>query len=193
MNEPSLSAQSYWRSLPVTDWPTPKAWSQPHGSADVAVKVAGASPETVAVAVTGPMGPSERMAAVTPLAFVVLVSGDTVAPPAATAQLTVAPASAAPFEPITTTRSESGRSSPPGPVCAFPLTTAIDFAVIGAVELPPQLQSRTEPPTTTARRANQDARMEQLLWCGTHLHLPGKVPAISSSHRSSRSRRAAGR
>src|SRR6267143_4621834 len=82
MNAPSLSAQSYWRSLPVTDWPTPKAWSQPHGSADVAVKVAGASPETVAGAVTGPMGPSARMAAVTPLAFVVLVSGDTVAPAA---------------------------------------------------------------------------------------------------------------
>src|SRR5712691_5167643 len=189
MKELSPSWQSYWRSLPVTVWPRPKAWSQPHGSADVAVKVAGASAETVAVAVTGPMGPSERTAAASPLALVVLVSGDTVAPPAVTAQVTVAPASAAPFEPITLTRRESGRSSPPGPVCAFPVTTAIDFAVIGgAVALPPQLESRTEPPRIAARRVNQGARMEQLLGCGSDVPTSTRRErsAISSSHRSSR-------
>src|SRR6185437_3721774 len=148
--------QSYWCRSPLTLWPMLNACRQVHGSTAVSLNVAGASPATVAVTITAPAAPRDRWDAVSPLAYVVLVSGDTVASPEA--QVTVTPAIGRLSDPVTTTRSESGRSSPPGPVWFSPATLAFAFGVTGPAfgvpgpeESLPQPESSSEQPATNGR------------------------------------------
>src|SRR6266550_79582 len=56
----------------------------------------------------------------------------------------VAPTSACPSDPITETRSESGRSSPPGPDCRMTMMMEMELAVIEVVESQHRIR-RTAP------------------------------------------------
>ena len=164
--------------MPEAVCATPKACRYEHGFVAVAVNVAAVTPLPVAVTETAPMGPSESSAAVSPFASVVLDAGDTVPPPAVTDHETVAPASAVPVALFTTTRSDSGRSSPPGPLCPLPLTTLIE--PLGPVESAPHPVRSVAP--TTARAANEARRTASSGGCSPDVLTctPGEGPATSS-------------